>query len=192
METYQKYPKQAKASCREAQGWNSQLYLPARHRQRIPAHSGNSVSCLSHVELSPQHPHMAQTPHKSQGCVKKLHLLPALQDLVSSRYTQDPAVLPPTDPCARAPSWLITLSKVMKRWSHCHPIPCFPAPSFLKNLHPSLGAIPRYLCNPRASQLYNYTQTSNSSSLLPILAVINLMKDSLSLDRDLFSWKNWV
>lgn len=79
--------------------------------------SRDSLCCLSHTELPPQHTHTAQTPHECQGWVKKLHLLPALQELVSSRHTQDPAALPSTDPCARTPGWPMALSKAMKHRS---------------------------------------------------------------------------
>lgn len=53
-------------------------------------------------------------PHGYQGCVKKLPLLPVLQDPGSSRHTQGPAVLPSTDPCASTPGCLVTLSKGIK------------------------------------------------------------------------------
>lgn len=86
----------------------------------------------------------------------------------------------PFHPLIPVPELPLQSDETLESALKCDPVPCFPAPSFLKNLHPSLGAIPRCLCNPKASQLYNYTQISNSSSLLPMLGVIKHMQDTFA------------
>lgn len=115
--------------------------------------------------------------HEHQGCGKNLHLLPALQDPVSSTHT-----LLSFHPLIPVPL-LLAASSPSPKWGNIG-ISLWGWPNSLSHLPEEAAPIP--WSHPQMSlwseslYSYNYTQISNSSSLLPMLGTINHVQDTLA------------